>query len=74
MAESSEHEGLWFEDSPAGSSRRANRRRVWVVVASVVCIAALAVPVAVALRRVDQRPSLRRLRHRTSREGSPSNK
>ncbi len=49
MGESEEHEGLWFEDSPGGSSRRANRRRVWVVVASVVCIAALAVPVAVAL-------------------------
>jgi hypothetical protein len=49
MPESEEHEGLWFEDSPAGSSRRANRRRAWVVVASVVCIAALAVPVAVAL-------------------------
>jgi len=49
MAESDEHEDLWFEDSPAGSSRRVNRRRMWVVVASVVCIAALAVPVAVAL-------------------------
>jgi hypothetical protein len=49
MAESDEREGLWFEDSPAGSSHRATRRRAWVVVASVVCIAALAVPVAVAL-------------------------
>ncbi len=49
MAESEEHEGLWFEDSPEGSSRRANRRRAWVVVASVACIAALAVPVALAL-------------------------
>ena len=49
MAESAEHEGLWFEDSLDGISRRADRRRVWVVVASVACIAALAVPVAVAL-------------------------
>ena len=49
MAESEEHEGLWFDDPPGGSSRPANRRRVWVVVASVACIAALAVPVAVAL-------------------------
>jgi hypothetical protein len=49
MSESEDHEGLWFEDSPGGSSRRANRRRGWVVVTSVVCIAALAVPVAVAL-------------------------
>ncbi len=49
MAESDEHEGLWFEDSPEGSSRRVNRRRMWVVVASVACIAALAVPVALAL-------------------------
>jgi hypothetical protein len=48
MAES-EHEGLWFEDPPAGSARRTNKRRVWVAVASVACIAALAVPVAVAL-------------------------
>ena len=49
MAESEEQKGLWFEDPPGGSSRRANRRRMWVVVASVACIAALAVPVAVAL-------------------------
>src|SRR5580692_5237572 len=49
MAESNEPEGLWFEDSPGGPSRRATRRRVWVVAASVVCIAALAVPVALAL-------------------------
>ena len=49
MAQSEEHEGLWFEDSPGGSSRPAKRRRAWVVVASVACIAALAVPVAVAL-------------------------
>jgi hypothetical protein len=49
MSESQEHEGLWFDDSPGGSSRRVNRRRVWVVAASVACIAALAVPVAVAL-------------------------
>ena len=49
MAESEVDEGLWFEDSPGGPSRRVNRRRVWVVVASVVCIAALAVPVGVAL-------------------------
>jgi hypothetical protein len=49
MAESEEHESLWFEDPPGGSSRPANRRRVWVVVASVACIAALAVPFAVAL-------------------------
>jgi hypothetical protein len=49
MAESNEPEGLWFEDSPGGPSRRATRRRVWVVAASVVCIAALAVPVAVAI-------------------------
>ena len=49
MAESEEQEGLWFEDPPAGSSRRVSRRRSWVVVASVVCIAALVVPVSVAL-------------------------
>ena len=49
MAESEEHEGLWFEDSPLASSPKANRRRVWVVGASVVCIAALAVPVALTL-------------------------
>jgi hypothetical protein len=49
MAESEEHEGLWFEDPPGSSPRPANRRRVWVALASVVCIAALAVPVAVAL-------------------------
>jgi hypothetical protein len=49
MTESEEHENLWFEDPHGGSSRPANRRRVWVVAASVVCIAALAVPVAVAL-------------------------
>jgi hypothetical protein len=49
MSESQEHEGLWLDDSPGGSSRRVNRRRVWVVAATVVCIAALAVPVAVAL-------------------------
>jgi hypothetical protein len=49
MAENEEPEGLWFEDSPAGSSRRVSRRRMWVVGASVVCIAALAVPVALAL-------------------------
>jgi hypothetical protein len=49
MAESEEHEGLWFEDSLEGSSRRTNRRRVWVVVASVACVAALAVPVGLAL-------------------------
>ena len=49
MAESDEQEGLWFEDSLAGSSRQANRRRMWVVVAGVVCIAALTVPLAVAL-------------------------
>jgi hypothetical protein len=49
MPESQEHEGLWFDDAPGGSSRRVNRRRVWVVAASVACIAALAVPVAVAL-------------------------
>jgi hypothetical protein len=49
MSESQEHEGLWFDDSPGGSSRRVNRRRVWVVAASVACIAALAVPVALAL-------------------------
>ena len=49
MAESDEHEGLWFDDPPGGTSRRANRRRVWAVVASVVCIAALAVPVGLAL-------------------------
>jgi hypothetical protein len=49
MGESDEHEGLWFEDSPGDSSRRVNRRRVWVVVACVTCIAALGVPVAVAL-------------------------
>src|ERR1700691_757520 len=49
MSESQEHEGLWFDDSPGGSSRRVNRRRAWVVVASVACIAALAVPVALAL-------------------------
>ncbi len=49
MAESEEQKGLWFEDPPGGSSRRAPGRRMWVAVASVVCIAALAVPVAVAL-------------------------
>lgn len=49
MADSDEHEGLWFEDSPGGTPHSANRRRVWVVVASVACIAALAVPVALAL-------------------------
>ncbi len=49
MAESEEHEGLWFDDPPGGTSRPAKRRRVWVVVASVACIAALAVPVTVAL-------------------------
>ena len=49
MADSDEQEGLWFEDPPAVSSRRAPGRRMWVVAASVVCIAALAVPVAVAL-------------------------
>jgi hypothetical protein len=49
MAESEEQKGLWFEDPPGGSSRQVGRRRMWVVVASVACIAALAVPVAVAL-------------------------
>jgi hypothetical protein len=44
-----EDEGLWFDDPPRGTSRRANRRRVWAVVASVVCVAALAVPVGLAL-------------------------
>jgi hypothetical protein len=48
MAES-EHESLWFDDPPADSSRRTRRRRVWVVVASVLCVAALAVPITVAL-------------------------
>ena len=28
MAENEEPEGLWFEDSPAGSSRRVSRRRI----------------------------------------------
>jgi hypothetical protein len=49
MAEGEEQEGLWFEDPPADSSRRVSRRRVGVVVASVACIAALVVPVSVAL-------------------------
>ena len=49
MAESDEHEGLWFEDSSGGTSRRGNGRRVWVVLASVACVAALAVPVGLAL-------------------------
>ena len=49
MSESREHEGLWFDDPPGDSSRRGNRRRVWVIAASVACIAALVVPVAVAL-------------------------
>jgi hypothetical protein len=49
MADSEEHESLWFEDSPGGTTRSTNRRRVWVVVAVVACIAALAVPVAFAL-------------------------
>lgn len=49
MAEGDVHEGLWFEDSPGGTSRGANRHRGWAVVASVVCIAALAVPVGLAL-------------------------
>ncbi len=50
MVEPEGHEhGLWLEDSPSGTSQGANRRRFWVVVASVVCIAALAVPVGVAL-------------------------
>jgi hypothetical protein len=48
MAES-EHEGLWFDDPPAASSHRSRRRRVWVVAASLLCVAALAVPIAVAL-------------------------
>ena len=49
MSESQEHEGLWFDDSPGVSSRRVNRRRMWATAAGVACIAALAVPVAVAL-------------------------
>jgi hypothetical protein len=49
MADSEEHEGLWFEDPPSGTSHAVNGRRVLVVVASVVCIAALAVPVGLAL-------------------------
>jgi hypothetical protein len=49
MADSDEHEGLWFEDAPGSTPHSTNRRRIWVVVASVACIAALAVPVAFAL-------------------------
>ncbi len=49
MSDNEERDGLWFEDPPAGTSRSANRRRVGVVVASIVCVAALAVPVAFAL-------------------------
>ena len=50
MAESDEHEAAsGSRIRPGTRPDRANRRRVWVVVASVVCIAALAVPVAVAL-------------------------
>jgi hypothetical protein len=47
MAES-EHDGLWFEDSLEGPNR-SGRRRVGVLVATVVCIAALAVPVGLTL-------------------------
>src|SRR5580698_3307116 len=49
MAENEEHEGLWFEDPPSGTSASTTRRRAWVIVASVACVAALAVPVAFAL-------------------------
>jgi hypothetical protein len=48
MAESDEHEGLWFDQPPGDQSSRVNRR-VWSVAATVVCIAALAVPLGLAL-------------------------
>jgi hypothetical protein len=49
MTDNEERDGLWFEDPPAATDRSSNGRRVGVVVASIVCVAALAVPVAFAL-------------------------
>jgi hypothetical protein len=49
MAENDEHEGLWLDDPLVDMSRQANGRRVWAVAASLVCIAALAVPLALVL-------------------------
>jgi hypothetical protein len=44
-------QGLWFEeDEPRSSSRSCSgNRRMWVVLASMACVAALAVPVSLAL-------------------------
>ena len=49
MADTEHEGGLWFEDLPEGRNRTGASGRMWVVVVSVVCIAALAVPVGLAL-------------------------
>jgi hypothetical protein len=49
MAESEERDGLWFEDPTDAPNRSTSRRPLWVLVATVTCIAALAVPVGLAL-------------------------
>lgn len=49
MAEHEEQESLWLEESAAGTSHLATWRHLWVVFAAVACVAALAVPVALAL-------------------------
>jgi hypothetical protein len=57
MAENEGHEGLWFEDAPSSVSRPASRRRrVWVLVASVACIAALVIPLALAFSSTGPSP------------------
>jgi hypothetical protein len=49
MGEPEKHDALWFDDQPGGASPRASRRRMWAIVGSVACIAALVVPVVWAL-------------------------
>jgi hypothetical protein len=48
MAENEGHEGLWLEDAPSAAPHSSSPRRIWVLVASMACIAALAIPVALA--------------------------
>src|SRR6202034_2602529 len=56
MVENEGHEGLWLEDAPSGAPRSAPGRRVWVLAASVACVAALVVPLALAFSSAGPSP------------------
>jgi hypothetical protein len=50
MATPDDQEGLWFGEDPSAPHGRSNRRRTtWIVLACVACVAAVSVPVGLAL-------------------------